>query len=95
MAKEAQNWPDVIKMSSRGSATPRGTDEIGARRIGRLTDRLVDELRFNRTLVCGTDSVGDVDEWRRAARRAGRRLGIVIRTGVSYDGTRVWVTEGP
>jgi hypothetical protein len=44
---------------------------------------------------CSTNDVEDVDLWRRAARHAGRVLGISVRTGVSPDASRVWAVEGP
>jgi hypothetical protein len=42
-----------------------------------------------------TAQLEDVERWRRAARRAGRLLGIHVRTGVTHDGRRVWMVEGP
>jgi hypothetical protein len=39
------------------------------------------------------DGLGDVERWRRAARRAGRILAVPIRIGVSPDGTRVWAVD--
>lgn len=38
-------------------------------------------------------AVGDVDLWRRAARRAGRILGVSVRTGVAADGSKVWAVD--
>lgn len=40
-----------------------------------------------------TSAVDDVDLWRRAARRAGRLLGVPVRTGVPHDGSKVWVVN--
>ncbi len=45
------------------------------------------------SVVRWTAELPDVDDWRRAARRAGRLLGVRIRTGVSDDGTKVWVVD--
>lgn len=45
------------------------------------------------SVVRWTADVADVDDWRRAARRAGRLLGVRVRTGVSDDGTKVWVVD--
>jgi hypothetical protein len=45
------------------------------------------------SVVRWTAELADVDDWRRAARRAGRLLGVRIRTGVSDDGTKVWVVD--
>jgi hypothetical protein len=44
-------------------------------------------------VVRWTAELPDVDDWRRAARRAGRLLGARVRTGVSDDGTKVWVVD--
>ena len=71
------------------------TDVLERRRLVRLTEQLAQELRVQLGIMYSTDSVEDVELWRRAARRAGRQLGICIRTGVSRDGTRVWASEGP
>lgn len=59
-------------------------------RVGRLTPGIIDELRGRGTAVASVEG-GDLDRWRRAARRAGRVLGWHVRTGVS-DG-RAWVTS--
>lgn len=71
------------------------SDELAARRRERLVTQLERDLRILRSLTYGTDDIEDVDEWRTAARIAGRRLGVPIRTGVSRDGTKVWASEGP
>jgi hypothetical protein len=70
-------------------------DEFERRRLQRLTDELAIELSLRGSVMYTADYVGDVDLWRRAARAAGRRLGIVVRTGVSPDGAKVWASEGP
>jgi hypothetical protein len=70
-------------------------DELAKRRLEILVQELTIQLRDMRSVKHGTDYVGDVDLWRKAARIAGRRLGIPVRTGVSHDGTEVWVSEGP
>ena len=71
------------------------TDELGRRRLDRLVRRLERELRNRRSFTCSADRLEDVQQWRRAARVAGRRMGISVRTGISRDGTKVWVSEGP
>jgi hypothetical protein len=65
-------------------------------RIERLADEIAGQLLAHggSILRLSTD-VGDVNRWRRAARLAGRRRGIVMRTGVSEDRTKVWGSEGP
>ncbi len=84
----------VINMSSQGSKVSRVAD-LQRRRRERLIEQLQQELRVRRGLTLSTDSVEDVREWRSAARAAGRRLGIPVRTGVSSDGSKVWASEGP
>jgi hypothetical protein len=70
-------------------------DELARHRFDRQVSQLQDQLRTLKTVVYGTDQIDDIDEWRKAARAAGRRLGIPVRTGVSSDGTKVWASEGP
>ena len=45
------------------------------------------------SVVRWTAELADVGDWRRAARRAGRLLGVRGLTGVSDDGTKVWVVD--
>jgi hypothetical protein len=70
-------------------------DELERRRLERLVQQLTEQLRVHRSLTLGVDRVDNVDLWRKAARMAGRRLGIPVRTGVSRDGAKVWASEGP
>ena len=70
--------------------------DLEGARLHRLALVIIDELRAGQGSVChDTAAVHDVDLWRRAARRAGRLLGIPIRTGVAPDGSAVWACEGP
>jgi hypothetical protein len=71
------------------------TNELEQRRLERLVPQLEYELRTYRSVTHGADQIGNVELWRKAARIAGRRLGIPVRTGVSPDGTKVWASEGP
>ncbi len=65
-------------------------------RVERLAGEIAGQLRLGGGRVLRlTDNVDDVDRWRRAARRAGRVLGMPIRTGVSLDRRKVWASEGP
>jgi hypothetical protein len=65
-------------------------------RIDRLAEEIARQLNeHGGGVVRLTANVDDVERWRRAARQAGRRLGIIIRTGVSRDGEKVWASEGP
>lgn len=71
------------------------TDQLDHRRRERLARELTRRLRKHRSITMSADSIDDIDLWRGAARVAGRRLGIPIRTGVSRDGQKVWASEGP
>jgi hypothetical protein len=71
------------------------TDELADRRLEILVRELENQLRTDHGVKHGVDYVADVDLWRKAARIAGRRLGIPVRTGISHDGTEVWASEGP
>jgi len=65
--------------------------------IDRLAEEIASQLQANGgsiLLRLATD-VDDVERWRRAARQAGRRLGVTMQTGVSPDQSRVWASEGP
>ena len=73
----------------------RTVDELADSRLELLVQELSTQLRFNRGVKHGTDYVGDVELWRKAARIAGRLQRIPVRTGVSRDGTEVWASEGP
>jgi hypothetical protein len=64
-------------------------------RVARLTDEIASQLAANSNSVTRLTASMNVDEWRRAARLAGRRLGIPVRTGVSRTGDKVWAVEGP
>jgi hypothetical protein len=65
-------------------------------RVERLALVIAGELRAGHGSTCHfTDAIGDVELWRRAARRAGRILGVAIRTGVAPDDSKVWACEGP
>ncbi len=63
-------------------------------RVERLAMEIADQLVAGHGSVLRlADGVGDVDRWRRAARRAGRILGVSVRTGVSPDQARVWAVD--
>ena len=90
-----ENGFHVIDLSSPGSGMASPTDELERRRLDRLVEQLTRQLGIHRSLTLDVNYVEDVDLWRKAARLAGRRLGIPVRTGVSRDGTRVSASEGP
>ena len=65
-------------------------------RVDRLSDEIAGQLEANDNSVCRlTANVANIAEWRRAARVAGRRMGIQIRTGISRQRDKVWAVEGP
>lgn len=62
--------------------------------LQRLAKEIADQITTGQgSVVRWTSSVDDVETWRKAARRAGRILGVSIRTGVSDDRTRVWAID--
>jgi hypothetical protein len=70
-------------------------DELAERKFENLVLRHMDRLSSVRSYVVPSSEIENVPEWRKAARAAGRRLEIRVRTGISRDGTLVWVTEEP
>jgi hypothetical protein len=84
---------NVIKMSSQVSGLAK-RDAVEQRRFERLVDELEAQLiAHDGYVVYDVPAVDDVDRWRRAARAAGRRLGLRIRTGVAEESAKVWATE--
>jgi hypothetical protein len=61
-------------------------------RIGRLADELAPALQ-DRTVLVHVDQLHDLDEWRAAARKAGRDRRWQVRTGTCGGGTRAWATR--
>ena len=70
-------------------------DELAERKYEILVLKHVKWLKTERSYVVAVSKIEDISDWRRAARAAGRRLKIRVRTGISRDGTLVWVTEDP
>ena len=70
---------------------PTGADESEQQRLAQEIAAQI--VAGQGSVVRWTAELPDVDDWRRAARRAGRLLGVRIRTGVSDDGTKVWVVD--
>lgn len=72
-------------------------DELEQRRLDQLTDDLAaimaERLPAVGVVAVNVATIGDLDRWRAAARRAGRRLGVRVRTGVSLDGSTVYVVD--
>lgn len=74
-----------------GRRAQTGTDE---RRRNDLAAEIAEQIEAGSgSVVRWTAELDDVDEWRAAARQAGRLLGTNVRTGVSDDGTKVWVID--
>ncbi|MBW3642297.1 MAG: hypothetical protein KY447_05220 [Actinobacteria bacterium] len=59
--------------------------DLERQRVEALARDLVPLLQERGTVVMSVAELGDVQRWRRAARRAGRLLGWHMRTGVSDD----------
>jgi hypothetical protein len=70
-------------------------DQLAQKRLELLVDELTQKFKDNRGVTHGTDSISDIELWHKAARIAGQRLGIRVRTGVSRDAAKVWASEGP
>ncbi len=68
--------------------------DLETARVERLAGEIAEQLLVGQGSVLRTaDGVGDVDRWRRTARRAGRILDVPVRTGLSPDRSRVWVVD--
>jgi hypothetical protein len=65
--------------------------DLESARVERLADGLVEELRFSGVIRREASTVEDIDRWRRAARRAGKRIGVRVRSGESNG--IVWVAS--
>lgn len=62
--------------------------------LERLAKEIAEEIVTGQgSVVRWTASIDDVATWRKAGRRAGRILGVPVRTGVSDDRSRVWVID--
>ena len=70
---------------------PTGADEIEPQRLAEEIAAQI--VAGHGSMVRWTAELADIEDWRRAARRAGRTLGVRVRTGVSDDGTKVWVVD--
>ncbi|MBI2709776.1 MAG: hypothetical protein HYX34_08775 [Actinobacteria bacterium] len=66
--------------------------DIRRGRIARLEAELAKPLRLHGYVVADLAKIESVDEWRAAARAAGRRSGSHVRTGLSQNSARVWAT---
>ncbi len=66
--------------------------DLDRARLGRAGRSLVGVLEAGHVIV-DVSTVGDVEEWRRAARRVAADWGWRVRTGVTRDGSRVWAVR--
>jgi hypothetical protein len=73
------------------SSTP---DDLDRARTDRLARKIAEELRTQAYSQAAVSDV-DVEEWRRAARLAGRRLGLRVRTEVVYGFVHVSAIDVP
>jgi len=63
-------------------------------RLSKLAEEIAAQIQAGQGNVKRRASdVGDVEEWRRAARKAGRLLGVPIRTAVAPDGSAVCAVD--
>ena len=84
----------VCQQKSRGRARLATVVALDGARTRRLALVIADELRSGHgSTIHSVDKVDNVDLWRRAARQAGRVLGVPIRTGLAPDGSRVWAVD--
>ena len=74
-----------------GTRATRPTD-LRSVRIRRLADELAPALQ-DRTVLVHVDQLHDLDEWRAAARKAGRDRRWQVRTGTCGGGTLAWVVR--
>jgi hypothetical protein len=85
----------LSSLASLGSRPMKMDDELAQRRLERRVNEIAQLLALHQSVTFSTQYVEDVNEWRKAARIAGRRLKIQVRTGVSRDGEKVRASEGP
>lgn len=67
--------------------------DLEERKARALADHLLPVLRDRGSLLVDAADIEDCERWRRAARIAGRRLGVRVRTGVTGGGERVWAAS--
>jgi hypothetical protein len=74
----------VITLSSPGG--PRMTiDKLVGNSEKPLVQELVRQLKDNGGIKIGLEHVGDVEQFRKAARAAARQIGITVHTGISHE----------
>ena len=60
-------------------------DELAQRRGDQLIQELMRQFQDNGGFKINVKQVGDVEQFRKAARTAARRIGITVHTGVSEE----------
>jgi hypothetical protein len=70
-------------------------DQLAERRQKELVQELMRQFQDNGGIKINVKQVGDVEQFRKAARTAARRIGITVHTGVSEekDGNFVFAFE--
>jgi hypothetical protein len=70
-------------------------DDLSDARRERLARQIADDLRTQTYAQAMVTDVTEVEEWRAAARMAGRGLGLRVRTAVSYGAVYVRAIDVP
>jgi hypothetical protein len=70
-------------------------DDLGNARRERLSRLIEEDLKAQTYAQVMATDIEDVDEWRAAARIAGRRLGLRVRTEVRYGAVHVRAIDVP
>lgn len=91
MGTEREHADGNVIQGPWGRRPPTATDE---RRRDELVAEIAEQMEAGSgSVVRWTTELDDVDDWRAAARQAGRLLGARVCTGVSDDGAKVWVID--
>ena len=61
------------------------TDQLAEHRQERLIQELMRQLKDNGGIKIDVEHVDDVEQFRKAARSAARRIGVTVHTGVSRE----------
>jgi hypothetical protein len=71
------------------------TDELAKDSQDRLIEELVRHFKDTGGIKIGVKYIGDVEQFRKAARAAARQIGITVHTGVTHekDGDYVFAFE--
>ena len=80
----------MTTMTSKRPTRTTKVSDIEDGRIDRLAREIAPVLREQGHVLVSASEIESVDQWRRAARKAGRILGWRVTTKVSADGSRVF-----